>query len=795
MRVYSLLPQILNMSLTAAIVTVIVLLVRLPLRKAPKIFSYVLWAVVLFRLVCPISFSSELSLFSIFSAPAATNGGIAYIPSDFVRMGAPQTDMSVSGIGKAINDNLPQGGEQPASTPPKPRLAAAAALWLAGIAAMLIYSAVSLLLLRRRLVGAVRLRGNIYLADHIATPFAIGVLRPKIYLPSSLGEQEQGYIILHEQTHIRRWDHIVKLIAFLALSIHWFNPFVWAAFVCCIKDMEMSCDERVIKEMGGEIKGAYSTSLLKLAAGRRLINGSPLAFGEGSLKGRIRNVMSFKKPGFWVLIVTTAVVVTAAVCLLANPPKAGTTEKPASSSSVTAFSLAPAYSFDKCLYMNPLSSYYPFDTTGQLYLFNPEGIFTIISEETGEIQESVSLIDWTGNEVDDKDWNSLFDFGDPVDISSYSVRRQYRAADKYRIYQMDDEVWLAAVNKGSLWSLYRLKETAKPDIAGGSGASAAESGLAASGSEPASSELQPASPAISLEQEAGADMAELDYASDNIVIFHGYFGLFVYHLDSNKIVRSLDLKPIGCNATQGDSYCEATVSPDGNTVQLHPMNSKDMYVYTVSDNTLQKTAYKRMENRFADFVDITDVIDLQEAGSCSHSAVKFDTGEYGYLRTSDWTVGTLTYVRGGDTVYRLFDSGVSGEQSSAAAAEPSFTEPAEPSSEAAQTVEPSSEAAQTAEPWERVSRAFAEAFFKEDEKAMKSYLVDPDEGFDRYNLDKGLGDAGTMKLKFDPDRIKNDSASVEYEFRFEGDDSLSYLSLSMIKIDDVWKIEFYGLEK
>ncbi len=763
MRVYALLPEILNMSLTAGIVTILVLLVRIPLRKAPKIFSYALWAVVLFRLVCPISFSSEFSLLGLFRAPAAANGGIAYIPSEFVSVGSPQADLSFSDIGKAIYNNLHQGGEQTAAAPVKPQMTAAAVLWLGGIAAMLIYSAVSLLLLRRRLVGAVRLRGNIYLADRIATPFAIGMIRPKIYLPSSLEEQEQAYIILHEQTHIRRLDHIFKMIAFLALSVHWFNPLVWAAFVCCMKDMEMSCDERVIKEMGGEIKGAYSKSLLNLAAGRRLINGSPLAFGEGNLKGRIRNVMSFKKPQFWVMIAAAAVVITAAVCLLANPPKAGTPEIPASSSSVTAYSLAPAYAFDKCLYMNPLSSYYPFDTTGQLYLFDPDGVFNIISEETGEILESISLIDWTGKEVGTKEWNSLFAFGDPVDISSYSVRKQYEASDKYRIYQMDGEVWLATVNKGNLWSLYRLKETAKPDIAGGSGSPAAESELAASGLEPASSELIPAPPAISLEQEVGADMVELDYASDNIVIFHGYFGLFVYDPGSKKIVRSLDLKPIGCNATQGDNYCEVTVSTDGNTVQLHPMSSKDMYVYTVSDNTLQKTAYKRMENRFADFVDITEIIDLQVAGSYSHSAVKFSTGEYGYLHTSDWTVGTLSYIRGGDMVYRLFDS-------------------SEPSAVAS-------------EPWELVSRAFAEAFFEENTKVMKSYLLDPDKGFDKYNLDKGLGDAGAMKLKFNPDDIKSDSASVEYEFRFEGDDSYSYLSLSLRKNDDVWKIEFYGLEK
>ncbi|RYD02593.1 hypothetical protein N752_25015 [Desulforamulus aquiferis] len=153
--------------------------------------------------------------------------------------------------------------------------------------------------------------------------------------------------------------------------------------------------------------------------------------------------------------------------------------------------------------------------------------------------------------------------------------------------------------------------------------------------------LAPTSPKLSPEQSIGADMVQLDYASNDIVIFHDYFGLFVYDLNSQKIVRSLDLNPIGCTATQGDNYCEVSVSPDGNTVQLHPMSSKNMYVYTVSDNSLRETVYERMENRFTGFVDITDVVDYQKAGNYSHHAVRFDTGEYGYLHTSDWTLGTL----------------------------------------------------------------------------------------------------------------------------------------------------------
>lgn len=322
---YTLFPKILNMSLTAVIIIALVLLARLPLRKAPKVFSYALWAVVLFRLVCPLSFSSEFSLLGLFNTPTATasNSGIyssiTYIPSDIVHTEYPRVDLPLPGVSKAINENLPQGREQIAADPLEFPMSSATILWLCGIVAMLIYSLYSLLRLKRKLVGAVRLRENIYLADRIATPFVIGVIRPKIYLPSTLLEREREYIILHERTHIRRLDHIVKLLSFLALTLHWFNPLVWLAFILSGKDMEMSCDEAVMKKMDGDIRADYSASLLSLATGRKIFAGAPLAFGEGDTKSRIKNVMNYKKPAFWVVIATLVAVLAICVGLAANP--------------------------------------------------------------------------------------------------------------------------------------------------------------------------------------------------------------------------------------------------------------------------------------------------------------------------------------------------------------------------------------------------------------------------------------------------------------------------------------------
>ena len=190
--------------------------------------------------------------------------------------------------------------------------------WLVGIAGMLLYSGISYLKIRKKVRIAVPLRSNIWIADDIKSPFVIGFLKPKIYLPNNLGEQEQEYIILHEQHHILRFDHVIKALAFLALTIHWFNPLVWIAFVLACKDMEMSCDEAVIRKLGENVRADYSASLLTLATGHRIIAGTPLAFGEGDTKGRIKNLAKWKKPAVWVLVLTIIICLILGVCLLTD---------------------------------------------------------------------------------------------------------------------------------------------------------------------------------------------------------------------------------------------------------------------------------------------------------------------------------------------------------------------------------------------------------------------------------------------------------------------------------------------
>ena len=302
--------QILNMSFTASIVIAFVLVVRMFLKKAPKIFSYALWSVVLFRLVCPFSFESMFSLLPAKANTIAQN--IVYMPASDVNTGIGAINQSVPAI-------LPSAIPQTNVNPLQFWMSVCSQIWLLGVAALLASGLIGLLRLKKRLQDAALCQDNIFISSKINTAFVMGIFFPKIYLPSILGDAEQNYILLHERTHIRRLDHIVKLISFFVLCIHWFNPFVWAAFFLSGKDMEMSCDEAVIKRMGNDVKKDYSASLLTLATGRRMVNGTPLAFGEGDTKSRIKNVLNYKKPGFWVILAATLAVIFVVIGLTTSP--------------------------------------------------------------------------------------------------------------------------------------------------------------------------------------------------------------------------------------------------------------------------------------------------------------------------------------------------------------------------------------------------------------------------------------------------------------------------------------------
>ena len=301
---------VLNMSITACYVILAVIVVRLLLKRAPKSISCALWAVVLFRLLCPFSISSVLSL-----VPVRTQA----IPSNITSMTKPQVNSGIAAIDRVVNDVLPQGTPDVSINPMQVVTAAVAFIWVLGAAAFLTYALVTWVRLRSQLSKAINVEGNVFKAPNLATPFVFGIFRTRIYLPDGLTERETAYILSHERMHIKRCDPLVKSIAFLALCIHWFNPLVWVAFALLAKDMEMACDEAVLREMGPGIKKEYSSSLLSLASRHLIFNGTPLAFGEGEVKGRVKNILNYKKPAFWAVTAAVAVAIAAIAGLALNP--------------------------------------------------------------------------------------------------------------------------------------------------------------------------------------------------------------------------------------------------------------------------------------------------------------------------------------------------------------------------------------------------------------------------------------------------------------------------------------------
>ncbi|MDW7655734.1 MAG: M56 family metallopeptidase [Bacillota bacterium] len=338
--------QVVNLSITGSIAILVILIIRLPLQQVPKRFSYALWSVAAFRLLCPVSFSSVFSLFNLNLFRQASLLGnrqdsLDYVPADtvlvpvrrFVREGFSAGPIPVAN--GALPASLP--GSLPGADTAADVAADAAAgvatslnlsqiivsvavmLWLAGVVVMLLYGVISYVRTRQRVSGSVRLEGNIYGTDRIPAPCVLGFFRPKIYLPHRLSGQEKAYILAHERFHIRHGDHLLKPLACGILAIHWFNPLVWLAFSSMLRDMEMRCDEAVLSRSGLAIKCDYSTSLLALAVRTRLPVASPLAFGESNVKARVKNVLNFHKPKTWIVLVTLLFCLIAILAISANP--------------------------------------------------------------------------------------------------------------------------------------------------------------------------------------------------------------------------------------------------------------------------------------------------------------------------------------------------------------------------------------------------------------------------------------------------------------------------------------------
>lgn len=518
---------VLNMSFQTGIVVCFILLARwvFNLCRVPKKYSYVLWMIPFVRFACPVSFQSVFSLLPR-ETEAFHENTVSWLEQTAQN---PQMLNDVSMLNRIDISGLAPAPQYSAD-PLQLLTGICSYIWCMVAIVLVGYSLCRLFMVMKKLRMSICLRDNIYLTDEIDIPFVIGLIKPRIYLPSNLEKQEQEYVVLHEQTHIRRHDAMIKMVAYLITLVHWFNPLAWVAFFCMTGDMEMSCDEAVMEKLGQEKEAEYAKTLLRLSVGRRRLNGLALAFGEGNTKGRVKNIMKYKKPlmitGVFALLVIAALV----LGLLTDPVE----DEP----------------------------------------------------ELSQVQETiVPKEDNTEGEAQD----------------------------------------------GEITQIEIITPQITPDML------------------------------------LGADGTMLDYAGNELIIFHDYYGLFVFSMRTEGItelagkslpygiVGAVDLAAIGCQDTQGSNSCEVNVSSDGSRVYLHPMEKDHMYVYEVYAQRLTQQKYSlEGEELFDSFAEPEELMKL---GACSHKGVRFEGNPdyYGYMSSSDYTVGSLRYVEY-DMIVPIFEN-------------------------------------------------------------------------------------------------------------------------------------------
>lgn len=323
--------KLLDMSIKGSFLILAVILLRFALKRAPKWINSVLWAMVALRLICPFSLESALSLVPRTAQPAAVtvqSAEPAAVSQDFGTFNST----TVPVVGSGTYTPLPAVSE---NTAEESREFPYGLVWAAGTAAMLIFAAVSYISLRRRVREAVPVLGGVWICDAVKSPFILGILKPRIYLSSSIDPGQIDYVIAHEKAHLRYRDNWWKPLGYVLLSVYWFNPLVWAAYILFCRDIELACDERVIRTLGMAEKKAYSHALLACSMQRKMLLTYPLAFGEVGVRERVKSVLTYKKPGFWLVLVSVAACAAVAVCFLTTPVSASEGEASEQSEALT----------------------------------------------------------------------------------------------------------------------------------------------------------------------------------------------------------------------------------------------------------------------------------------------------------------------------------------------------------------------------------------------------------------------------------------------------------------------------
>ena len=304
--------KIVNMSISASWLVVAVLILRLVLKKAPKWVNVLLWGIVAVRLICPFSFESALSLI-----PSAET-----FPEKIISGPSFDVQTGITPIDNRINDYLGDRYFEGVTVPTNNGnnvMTILTIVWIIGILLLATYTIISYQRLNRKVDTAVHYKDNIFQSENVSSPFVLGIIKPRIYLPFSMNDQDLEHVVAHEQAHICHKDHWWKPLGFLLLTVHWFNPLMWLAYVLLCRDIELACDEKVIKELSNEERADYTQALVACSVNRRMIAACPLAFGEVGVKERVKSVMNYKKPAFWIIVLAVITCVVVAVCFLTNP--------------------------------------------------------------------------------------------------------------------------------------------------------------------------------------------------------------------------------------------------------------------------------------------------------------------------------------------------------------------------------------------------------------------------------------------------------------------------------------------
>lgn len=590
---------LLNMSLAASFVIMVIILVRrlFSCMGVPKKYAYLLWLLPFIRMVSPWSLESNMSLLpdmtqiveyaaredAVSGATLGMGNGVSGAAPD-LRNGvsdtpsngkSPESDTKYygnkddlsnqqhiqnDGVSAGKEDNIPlESGF--GSMPPDVIVKDAGGshnnvwwilggIWLTGIAGIVFYSAANYIKLKKRLDASFLIRDNIYIHDDIETAFVAGCFRPYIYLPSGLSERDMEYIISHEQVHITRRDYQIKSLAFLAVTIHWFNPMCWLAFALLGKDMEMSCDEAVIDKMVTEDKKAYANVLLHMAAGKRRSMGMQLTFAEGNPKERIKNIMKNKKPVVAVSLLAVMIVAVLAGTLLTNP--------------------------------------------------KIQGVQDSTMQEASEEQNGTTKEEAKSGQND-------------------ATQEAVKSDKAFDVISASSRV-------------------GKPDAL----------------------PYGPVEITAPIVCDWGADFVELIHATPAYAVGWGHMGLFVYSVKEKKLTGAVDVKAIGCDATQGDNYTDVFVGDEDRVVYMHPIDKDYMFAYNILENTLEKQKFVDGGNGRPEGVKVDDnrqnmtdimgeqVPDIWISSECEIFTVNADTPDekkyLGYLSSGNGEIGALTYV-------------------------------------------------------------------------------------------------------------------------------------------------------